>query len=66
MSLVSRNVIALIRALIQLGVYLNDYDEIEKRGGDAMFSTGAVGRSFNQMGNYYNQRRFRSGAARFG
>ena len=68
----SKAAIASLQALCRIfsyltsGAYLSDYDEMEKRGGDAMFSTGAVGRSFNQMGNYYGQRRFRSGGARFG
>ena len=47
-----------------------DYDDIEKRGGDSMFATGAVGRSFNRMGNYYGSRRAGAGSfsnqARFG
>ena len=47
-----------------------DYDGIEKRGGDAMFATGAVGRSFNRMGNYFGNRRAGAGSflnqARFG
>ena len=45
-------------------------DGIEKRGGDSMFATGAVGRSFNRMGNYYGGRRAGTGSygnmARFG
>ena len=48
----------------------NDYDGVEKRGGDSMFATGAVGRSFNRMGNYYGSRRAGAGSfmnqARFG
>ena len=47
-----------------------DYEGIEKRGGDSMFATGAVGRSFNRMGNYYGSRRAGAGSfnnqARFG
>ena len=49
---------------------MTDESGIEKRGGDSMFATGAVGRSFNRMGNYYGGRRAGTGSfanmARFG
>ena len=43
---------------------------MEKRSGDAMFATGALGRSLGRMGNFYGGRRAGAGAfgaqARFG
>ena len=37
---------------------------MEKRGGDAMFATGALGRSLGRMGNFYGGRRAGAGAFR--
>ena len=52
------------------GSNIDDYDMMEKRGGDAMFATGALGRSLGRMGNFYGGRRAGAGAfgaqARFG
>ena len=44
--------------------YIDDYDMMEKRGGDAMFATGALGRSLGRMGNFYGGRRAGAGAFR--
>merc|ERR1719471_271047 len=32
-------------------------EELSKRGGDAMFATGTVGRAFNRLGNYYGAKK---------
>ena len=45
----------------------DDYDMMQKRGGDAMFATGALGRSLGRVDNFYGGRRAGAGAqARFG
>ena len=53
-----------INCIFDLGSSIEDYDSIEKRGGDAMFATGVLGRSLGRMGNYYGGRRAGAGAFR--
>ena len=69
MSLVSKHN-ELLQAHKSVVSMADGIDGIEKRGGDSMFATGAVGRSFNRMGNYYGGRRAGTGSygnmARFG
>ena len=52
----------LIRAFF-LGANADDLD-MEKRGGDSMFATGAIGRSLGRMGNFYGGRRAGAGSFR--